>query len=44
MADTEYHFSFGLAKTRFVDRPPGQETVYLIAREIRCALGIPEEG
>jgi CubicO group peptidase (beta-lactamase class C family) len=43
-ADTKYRFSFGLAKTRLVDRPPGQETAYLIAREIRSALGIPEEG
>lgn len=43
-ADTKYRFSFGLAKTRLVDRPPGEETSYLIAREIRSALGIPEEG
>jgi CubicO group peptidase (beta-lactamase class C family) len=43
-ADTKYRFSFGLAKTRLVDRPPGQETAYLIAREIRSASGIPEEG
>jgi len=43
-ADTCYHFSFGLAKTLLSDRLAGEDTAYLIAREIRAALGIPEKG
>ncbi len=41
-ADPEYRFAFGLTKTRMVEGPPEQRAAYLVAREVRAALGIPE--
>ena len=43
-ADPRFQFAFGLAKTRMNDRPLGEDSAYLIAREIRAALCIPEKG
>jgi CubicO group peptidase (beta-lactamase class C family) len=41
-ADPEHHFAFALTKTRLVDTAPGEGAAYLVARETRAALGIPE--
>jgi CubicO group peptidase (beta-lactamase class C family) len=43
-ADPEYRFAFGLAKNRLRADPPGEDAATLVARTIRAALGIPEDG
>lgn len=43
-ADPQHRFAFGLAKTRMVFAPPEEEAAYLVAREIRRVVGIPEAG
>ncbi|MCC7352155.1 MAG: beta-lactamase family protein [Anaerolineae bacterium] len=43
-ADPEYRFVFGLTKNSLVGSLPGEDAAYLIAREVRAALGIPEAG
>jgi CubicO group peptidase (beta-lactamase class C family) len=42
LADPEHRFAFALAKTRMVDALPGEGAAYLVAKETRQALGIPE--
>ena len=41
-ADPTYRFAFAITKNRMVDAAPGQDTAFLVAREARSALGIPE--
>lgn len=41
-ADPEHEFAFALAKTRMVNAGPGDGAAYLVARETRRALGIPD--
>ena len=41
-ADPRYDFAFALTKNRMLVVPPGEDAAYLVAREIRQALGIPE--
>jgi CubicO group peptidase (beta-lactamase class C family) len=43
-ADPQYRFSLGFTKNRMVSPLPGEGAAYLIAREVRAALGIPEAG
>ena len=43
-ADPQYRFALGFTKNRMVDALPGEDAAYLIAREVRAALGIPEAG
>ena len=43
-ADPQYRFAIGFAKNRMVSSLPGEDAAYLIAREVRAALGIPEAG
>ncbi len=43
-ADPDYHFAFALTKNRMVHASPGEDAAYLVAREIRAALEIPETG
>ena len=43
-ADPQYRFAFALTQDRMVDTSPGQGTAFLVAHEIRSALGIPEAG
>lgn len=41
-ADPDYGLAFALAKTRMVTAEPGQSAAYLVAHEVRDALGIPD--
>ena len=41
-ADPAYRFAFGLTKNRMTARAATEDTAYLVAREVRRALGIPE--
>jgi CubicO group peptidase (beta-lactamase class C family) len=43
-ADPAYQFAFALTKNRMRNAPPGEDTAFLVAREVRAALGIPEAG
>ena len=43
-ADPTYRFAFALTKNRMVNAPPGEDAAYLVAREVRAALNIPEAG
>ena len=43
-ADPQYRFALGFVKNRMVSALPGDDAAYLIAREVRSALGIPEAG
>ena len=43
-ADPQYRFALGFAKNRMVSALPGEDAAYLIACEVRAALGIPESG
>jgi CubicO group peptidase (beta-lactamase class C family) len=43
-ADPQYRLAFGFTKNRMVSALPGEDAAYLIAREVRAALGIPEAG
>jgi CubicO group peptidase (beta-lactamase class C family) len=43
-ADPTYRFAFALTKNRMVNAPPGEDAAYLVAREVRGALHIPEAG
>ncbi|MDI7275551.1 MAG: serine hydrolase domain-containing protein [Anaerolineae bacterium] len=42
-ADPACRFAFALTKTRMTYNPPEQESAYLVTREVRLALGLPEE-
>ncbi len=41
-ADPEYELAFALTKSRLVSAEPGKWAAYLVASEVRDALGIPE--
>jgi CubicO group peptidase (beta-lactamase class C family) len=41
-ADPAYQFAFALTKNRMQNAAPGDDAAFLIAREVRRALGIPE--
>lgn len=42
-ADPEHHLAFALAKTRLLmETAPGEGAAYLVAQEVRSALGIPD--
>jgi CubicO group peptidase (beta-lactamase class C family) len=41
-ADPAYQFAFALTKNRMRNAPPAEDTAFLVAREVRAALGIPE--
>jgi CubicO group peptidase (beta-lactamase class C family) len=41
-ADPAYHFAFALTKNRMLNALPDEEAAFLVAREVREALGIPE--
>jgi CubicO group peptidase (beta-lactamase class C family) len=41
-ADPAYRFAFALTKNRMLNAAPGEDTAFLVARETRRALGIPE--
>jgi CubicO group peptidase (beta-lactamase class C family) len=43
-ADPQYRFALGFTKNRMVSALPGEDAAYLIAREVRAALRIPEAG
>jgi CubicO group peptidase (beta-lactamase class C family) len=43
-ADPAYRFAFALTKNRMRNAPSGEDTAFLVAREVRAALGIPEAG
>lgn len=41
-ADPAYQFAFALTKNRMQNAAPGDDAAFLIAREVRRALGIPD--
>jgi CubicO group peptidase (beta-lactamase class C family) len=43
-ADPTYQFAFALTKNRMRNVPPDEDTAFLVAREVRTVLGIPEAG
>ncbi len=43
-ADPAYRFAFALTKNRMLRAPPGEDAAFLVAREVRKTLGIPETG
>jgi len=43
-ADPAYRFAFALTKNRMRNAAPGEEAAFLVAREVREVLGIPEAG
>jgi CubicO group peptidase (beta-lactamase class C family) len=43
-ADPAYRFAFALTKNRMRNAAPDEEAAFLVAREVREVLGIPEAG
>lgn len=43
-ADPDYQFAFALTKNRMLNAASGEDAAFLVAREVRRVLGIPEAG